>query len=101
MAEPRPLGIDLGTTYSAVATITDQGRSVMCPNSDGQILTPSVVFYDDAGVVVGNEAKKMALENADAVAICPKRDMGKKYYSKTIRGAQLPPEVIQACILKR
>ncbi|MGC4006757.1 MAG: Hsp70 family protein [Pirellulales bacterium] len=101
MPEPRPLGIDLGTTYSAVATITDQGRSVMCPNSDGQILTPSVVFFEDEGVMVGNEAKKMALENADAAAICPKRDMGKKYYSKPIRGAQLPPEVIQACILKR
>lgn len=101
MANPHPLGIDLGTTYSAVATVTDAGRTVMVPNSEGQILTPSVVFFDEDSIVVGNAAKQHALVNIDSVAICPKRDMGKKYYSRPIRGQQLPPEVIQATILKQ
>lgn len=101
MANPHPLGIDLGTTYSAVATVTDSGRTVMVPNSEGQILTPSVVFFDEDSIVVGNAAKQHALVNIDSVAICPKRDMGKKYYSRPIRGQQLPPEVIQATILKQ
>lgn len=101
MASPHPLGIDLGTTYSAVATVTDTGRTVMVPNSDGQILTPSVVFFDEDSIIVGNAAKQHALVNIDSVAICPKRDMGKKYYSRPIRGQQLPPEVIQATILKQ
>jgi molecular chaperone DnaK len=101
MASPHPLGIDLGTTYSAVATVTDSGRTVMVPNSEGQILTPSVVFFDEDSIIVGNAAKQHALVNIDSVAICPKRDMGKKYYSRPIRGQQLPPEVIQATILKQ
>ncbi len=101
MANPRPLGIDLGTTYSAVATVTDAGRTVMVPNAEGQILTPSVVFFDEDEIIVGNAAKQHALVNIDSVAICPKRDMGKKYYSRPIRGQQLPPEVIQATILKQ
>lgn len=101
MANPHPLGIDLGTTYSAVATVTEAGRTVMVPNSEGQILTPSVVFFDEESIIVGHAAKQHALVNIDSVAICPKRDMGKKYYSRLIRGQQLPPEVIQATILKQ
>lgn len=98
---PQPLGIDLGTTYSAVATLDESGRSVMVPNSEGQLLTPSVVYFADNEILVGNRAKQLALTEGDRAAICAKRDMGKKHYQRKIRGAQLPPEVIQACVLKR
>lgn len=101
MASPRPLGIDLGTTYSAMATIDSGGRSVMIPNSDGQILTPSIVFFDAKKFVVGHLAKQMALTHVGDTAVCVKRDMGKKHYSQPIRGTKIPPEVIQSCILKR
>ncbi len=61
-------------------------RSVMVPNHEGHILTPSAVYFDEDQVIVGTQAKQLALKHADRTAICPKRDMGKKYYSHPIRG---------------
>ncbi len=73
----------------------------MVPNSEGDILTPSVVFFDDYEVIVGKEARAAAILYPDRVAECVKRDIGQPYYSKPIRGQYLPPEVIQACILRK
>jgi molecular chaperone DnaK len=51
--EPSPvLGIDLGTTYSLVAHLDRLGRPTSIPNSDGELLTPSVVLFDADGPVV-------------------------------------------------
>ncbi len=97
----RAVGIDLGTTYSAVASLDAQGRSSIVRNENGDILTPSVVWFDDHEIVVGKEAKKVAALHPHQVAECAKRDVGKTAYSKLIRGEQIPPEVIQACILRQ
>ncbi len=94
------VGIDLGTTYSAVAYLDDRGRSAMVRNSAGEILTPSVVLFDDAEVIVGKVAKKFAALRPDCVAECAKRDMGEPHYSRPIRGRKMPAQVIQACILR-
>ena len=52
------LGIDLGTTYSAVAHIDETGRPQILSNRDGDQTTPSVVYFESAdNVVVGMEAK--------------------------------------------
>ncbi|MCS7304032.1 MAG: Hsp70 family protein [Thermoguttaceae bacterium] len=101
MGKLKPIGIDLGTTNSAVAWVDHAGRTAMVPNSEGDILTPSVVFFDDYEVIVGKEARAAAILYPDRVAECVKRDMGHPYYSKPIRGQYLPPEVIQACILRK
>ena len=101
MPKPYALGIDLGTTYSAVARIDETGRTVMVRNAQGDILTPSVVLFDDQEIVVGKEAKKAVGIDTDRVAECVKRDMGQPVYSRPIRGENLPPEVIQSCILKK
>lgn len=101
MADARAVGIDLGTSNSAVAWVDESGRSVMLRNSEGDILTPSVVLFDDAEIIVGKEAKRLAPLYADRVAEWVKRDMGKPAYSRLIRGQWLPPEVIQACILRK
>ena len=54
-------GIDLGTTNSLIAALQD-GRARAIPNALGQILTPSVVSVDDAGVVlVGRAARERAI----------------------------------------
>ncbi len=95
------VGIDLGTTYSVVARLDANGKSQIVRNSHGDILTPSVVLFDDQEIVVGKDAKKAAANAPDRIAECVKRDMGSEFYSKTIRGEQLPPEVIQACILRK
>jgi molecular chaperone DnaK len=94
-----PVGIDLGTTISAIARLDESGRSAMVPNAEGQTLTPSVVLFDDSGIIVGREALKLAAQAAGRIARWVKRDMGSPAYSQPIGGQFLPPEAIQACIL--
>jgi len=101
MAKSRAVGIDLGTTYSAAAWVDDSGESELIPNAEGDLLTPSVVLFDDNEVIVGKEAKKVSVADGDRVAVCAKRDMGKPVYSKPIAGRYLPPEVIQSYILRK
>lgn len=95
------IGIDLGTTYSVVAYLDHQGRPISIPNVAGDILTPSVVLFDQEGTVVGKEAVLAAPLEPDKVADCVKRDMGSKHYRKPINGEHLPPEVISSYILRR
>ncbi|MEE8452629.1 MAG: Hsp70 family protein [Thermoguttaceae bacterium] len=101
MTRPIPVGIDLGTTNSAVAWVDESGRSQLVRNADGELLTPSIVLFDEARVVVGKEARGAVTVSPEKVAEWVKRDMGEAVYSHPIHGQFLPPEVIQACILRR
>jgi molecular chaperone DnaK len=101
MSDAIPVGIDLGTTNSAVAWVDKSGRSMIVRNAEGDLLTPSVVLFDDAEVVVGKEARTAAPVHPENVAECVKRDMGSPVYGRPIRGQYMPPEVIQACILRK
>ncbi|MBN2296255.1 MAG: Hsp70 family protein, partial [Pirellulales bacterium] len=101
MSQSKAVGIDLGTTNSAVAWIDDMGRSMMLPNSEDELLTPSVVLFRDDGVVVGKDAQSAASAMPDRVAECVKRDMGQAVYRRPIRNEYLPPQVIQACLLRK
>jgi molecular chaperone DnaK len=101
MATIKAIGIDLGTTNSAVAGVNEAGRTEMIRNVEGDLLTPSVVLFEDTEVIVGKEAKNAATVKPDRVAQFVKRDMGMPVYSRPIRGEYLPPEVIQACILRK
>ncbi len=101
MAQLKAVGIDLGTSNSAAAWTDAGGRSAMIRNIEGDLLTPSVVLFDDAEIVVGKEAKNAVAVKPDRVAQWVKRDMGSPVYSRPIRGEYLPPEVIQACVLRK
>jgi molecular chaperone DnaK len=101
MAQLKAVGIDLGTSNSAAAWTDASGRSAMIRNIEGDLLTPSVVLFDDAEIVVGKEAKNAVAVKPDRVAQWVKRDMGSPVYSRPIRGEHLPPEVIQACVLRK
>ena len=94
-------GIDLGTTFSVVAHIDANGRPWTVMNSEGDLTTPSVVFFDKKSVVVGKEAVKVAEYEPERIAQFVKRDMGRDKFRKQIRGEELPPEVVQALILKK
>ena len=60
------LGIDLGTTYSAMARLDENGTPLIVENSDGENLTPSVIeFTGKNSIIVGTEAKKAYLIAAD------------------------------------
>ena len=62
------VGIDLGTTFSAIATLDDRGQPGTLPNREGEMLTPSAVLIQDGGAVVGQAARDVALEQPDRVA---------------------------------
>lgn len=94
------IGIDLGTTYSAVAYVDAHGRPESIRNSAGDLLTPSVVLFEDGGTIVGKEAELAAAMEVERIASCVKRDMGSKSYSKKINGEFMPPEVISSIVLR-
>ncbi|HVX15093.1 MAG TPA: Hsp70 family protein [Pirellulales bacterium] len=98
---PPAVGIDLGTTYSVIAFLDPQGRPTSVVNSNGDVITPSVVLFDESGPIVGKEAVLAAALEPDKVADCVKRDMGSKHYHKKINGELLPPEVISSYVLRR
>src|SRR5437764_12330449 len=74
---PKIVGIDLGTTNSLVAIVED-GLPRVIPGSDGNMLVPSVVYFDEAGaVLVGNPAKEKLIEKPKNTIFSIKRFMGK------------------------
>jgi molecular chaperone DnaK len=95
------LGIDLGTTNSAVATVNASGNVVMRPNAIGADTTPSVVYFEDGSqVVVGVEAKEaLAVDPENGVSLV-KRLMGTDA-PIIIRGQSHTPESISAIILRQ
>ena len=100
--EPTPaVGIDLGTTYSAVAYIDDTGRPVTLVNAEGDLVTPSVVLFEGHQPVVGKEALKALATEAEHVAQCAKRELGDRSYHKSLQGAIYPPEALQALVLNK
>jgi molecular chaperone HscA len=75
-ARPRPIGIDLGTTNSLVAFVRD-GRPVCVTDCNGKALLPSVVYYAEQGVVVGEPARETASEHPRETIVSVKRFMGR------------------------
>ncbi len=95
------VGIDLGTTYSAIATLDDRGQPVTLPNRDGEMLTPSAVLLLEGQAVVGQAALDVAQEQPENVATLIKRRMGHDSYGRTVAGKQLRPETLSAIILRK
>jgi molecular chaperone DnaK len=102
MASTRIFGIDLGTTYSCIAYVDETGRPIVVPNSDSEMTTPSVVYFETAdNVVVGKEAKNMSKLEPDRVIEFVKRDMGNPAYSFEVEGRPYKPEEISSLILRK
>ncbi len=95
------VGIDLGTTNSVIAYRDCSGRPLTILNAEGELTTPSVVYFHPSAVVVGKEAAKMALFEPQRVAQYAKRDIGNARYHTPICGQELPPEVIEALVLRK
>lgn len=97
----RVFGIDLGTTYSAIAYIDETGRPTVCRNDNNAEITPSVVqFETPTNVVVGEAAKQSAFIDADRVVSLIKRHMGEDREYE-FHGEVYTPESISALILRR
>ena len=98
------VGIDLGTTYSTIAFIDEQGKPQVVVNPDNQSpVVPSVVLFDDDEIVVGETALAESTICPDRVAQQVKRSMGDSEFYEM--GQSLAdrhtPETISAIILKK
>lgn len=95
------VGIDLGTTFSAIATLDDRGQAITLPNVEGEMLTPSAVLIEEDFAVVGQAARDVALEQPDKVALIIKRYMGQAAYAQKVSGRDFRPETLSAVILRK
>ncbi len=91
------IGIDLGTTYSAVAVL-EGGEAKIIPNPEGNRTTPSVVAFKGDEIQVGEVAKRQAITNPNTV-ISIKRHMGTDYKVE-VNGKKYSPQEISAMILQ-
>ncbi|WP_128426049.1 molecular chaperone DnaK [Gudongella oleilytica] len=94
------IGIDLGTTNSAVA-VMEGGEAIIIPNIEGNRTTPSIVaFTKDGERLVGETAKRQAITNPERTIQSIKRQMGSDH-KVNIDGKSYSPEEISAMILQK
>jgi molecular chaperone DnaK (HSP70) len=94
-------GIDLGTTYSAVAYIDETGKPVIARNASGEETTPSVVLFEnESNVVVGTVAKETTVTMPDSVVSLVKRMMGDADYVREFYGETYSAPALSGLILR-
>ncbi len=97
----RPIGIDLGTTYSAVAYLDEYGKPSIVKNSDGRTTTPSVIFVDEPQFVVGEVALQSTVTDPERVVQFVKRFMGQSDHRLHVDGRSYSPEFLSSIILRK
>ncbi len=97
----RAVGIDLGTTFSAIAHVNRHGVPEILHNAEGDRITPSVILFDGDEVIVGNYARQSAVAFPDQVVEFVKRHMGDPDYAFTWRGERYTAERLSSFILAR
>jgi len=97
----RVYGIDLGTTYSAIAYVDEHGKPVVVPNAENERITPSVVLFDGDGVIVGNTAKEAAKVEPHRVVSRVKQQMGDPHFVFEHDGQSYSPEDISSFVLRK
>lgn len=96
------IGIDLGTTFSCMAYINENGQAEVIPNSEGDNITPSSVLFDSDTTIVGKEAKSQSLFEPENFEQFVKRHMGERDYKFITKDGEIyTPEAISAIILSK
>jgi molecular chaperone DnaK len=103
MTRRKVVGIDLGTTFCALAHIDPYGKPQIIPNSESELLTPSVILFDGASVIVGTLAKNNAVAEAERIVDFVKREMGKPkdQFQREFEGKVYSAEELSALILRK
>jgi molecular chaperone DnaK len=103
MKHRKALGIDLGTTFSAVAHVDAYGKPQIVPNSESERITPSVILFDNQNVLVGSIAKNNSVAEAERIVDFVKREMGKpkQQFHREFGGKIYSAEELSALILKK
>lgn len=95
------VGIDLGTTNSAIAWMKPDGNVEVIPNAEGKRTTPSIVhFSKDGSVIVGEPAKRQVVLHPERTIRSIKRKMGSDY-KVTIDNKNFTPQQISAFVLQK
>ena len=92
------IGIDLGTTNSAVAVLEGKEPKIIT-NPEGARTTPSVVAFKDGEIQVGEVAKRQAITNPNTI-VSIKRHMGEADYKVKVGDKAYTPQEISAMILQ-
>lgn len=103
MSKRTAVGIDLGTTYSAIGHIDAFGKPQIIPNSESERITPSVLLFDGNNAIVGTYAKQSAVAEPEKVVDFLKREIGKskKEYSREFDGRAYSAEELASLIIKK
>ncbi|MGI8435733.1 MAG: Hsp70 family protein, partial [Chthoniobacterales bacterium] len=103
MTTRKAIGIDLGTTFSAVAHIDPYGKPQIIPNAESERITPSVILFDGGCAVVGTLAKTSSVAEPEKIVDFVKREMGKPKgdFSREFDGKTYSAEELSALILKK
>lgn len=99
------VGIDLGTTFSVISYINEEGNPVVVQNIDGARTTPSVVLFNNDNILIGAEAKNEPFDDdnneIDYIDFI-KRHMSEPSFTVTnSKGESYRPEEISALIIKK
>jgi molecular chaperone DnaK len=99
----KAVGIDLGTTFCAVAHIDAYGKPQIIPNAESERITPSVILFDGTNAIVGSMAKQNAVAEPEKIVDFVKREMGKSkaQFHRDFNGKIYSAEELSALIIKK
>jgi len=99
----KAVGIDLGTTFSAMCHVDENGRTQIIPNAESERITPSVILFDGSTAIVGSAAKQNAVAEPEKIVDFIKREMGKSKieFNREFGGKLWSAEELSALILRK
>ncbi|URZ05087.1 Hsp70 family protein [Clostridium felsineum] len=95
------LGIDLGTTFSVVSIIDENGTPKVLNNKEGNTLTPSVIYFGNDEIIVGDDAKEMQAMGDNNIACFFKRNMGDENFVLEFNDKYYNAEDLSVIVLKK
>src|SRR5438046_2311893 len=103
MSKRKVVGIDLGTTFWAIAPIDADGTTQIIANTETDRFTPSVIFFVDSQVIIGTVAKNNAVAEPEKIVDFVKREMGKPkdQFHREFGGKIYSAEELSALIIKK
>src|ERR1700742_1368423 len=96
----KAVGIDLGTTFSAIAHIDAYGKPQIIPNAESERITPSVILFDGTNATVGTLAKQNSVAEPEKIVDFVKREIGKsrEQFHREFNGQSFSAEELSALI---
>src|SRR5260370_4742019 len=94
-------GIDLGSTYSCISYVDENGQARVIANRERNCSTPSIILFDEEKRIVGDAAKNRAMLDPGNVVEMVKRHMGEAYWRFFYDQDEYSPEEISSYLLRK